>query len=145
MSNRTIIRDSIMTEFDNLKKSQSGRVREFDTSPRWITQEETKRSSTYCVIVTDESRTSFTQEHDTYQLSGAVILYANDATDPRAKLDLMIEDAIDVLRRAFEGLRDTFFKAALDSITTTESSTAEGDWPQAVIRWNGTHTRAVMA
>jgi hypothetical protein len=133
-----------MAEFTALKARASGRVKEFDISPRFLTQEETKRGSTYCVIVTDETRGGHSLDKDTYTLSGAVIIYANDTTDPRAKLDLMIEDAIDVLRRAFEALTNTFMKAVVDSIQTTESSTAEGDWPQAVIRWNGIHRRAVM-
>jgi hypothetical protein len=141
---RTIIRDRIVEEFHIVKNSQSGQVQEFDIELRWLSPEETTRSSTYCVIVTDETRSGQTLEHDAYQLTGAVVLYAKDTSDARAKLDLMIEDAINVLRRAFQALKDTFQKAALETITTSEASTAEGDWPQAVIRWSGVHRRPVI-
>lgn len=144
MSTRTLIRDRIVDEFDRLKTSASGRVPEFDISLRWLTETETKRASTYCVIVTDEQRNAHTLQDDTYQLSGAVVLYAHETTDARAKLDLMIEDAIEVLRRAFQAMPDKLQKANVESITATEASTAEGDWPQAVIRWNATHTRPVI-
>lgn len=145
MSDRTVIRDLIVSEMNVLKNSGAGRVPEFDVSLRFLTQEETKRASTYCVIVTDETRSASTMQDDTYQLNGAVVIYAHDTSDARAKLDLMIEDALDVLRRAFQAIRGTFLKLAVDSITTSEASTVEGDWPQAVIRWSGVHHRPVMA
>lgn len=144
MSARTVIRDRIMDEFRRLRDSGSARVMDFELSFRWLTETETKRAATYCVIVTDETRNAQTLQNDAYQLTGAVVLYAHDATDARAKLDGMIEDAIEVLRRAFQALQGTVQKAAVDSVTTTEASTAEGDWPQAVIRWSGIHRRAVM-
>jgi|CXWL01.1.fsa_nt_gi hypothetical protein len=144
MSTRTVVRDRIVAEFETMKEARSGRVTEFDVSLRWLTETETKRGGTYCVIVTDEQRTSQTLRDDAYQLSGAVVLYAQDSKDARAKMDLMIEDALDVLRRAFQSLQGEIQKAAVESITTTEASTAEGDWPQAVIRWSAVHRRAVM-
>lgn len=144
MSTRTLVRDRIVQEFQALKQSGVGRVPEFDISLRWLTETETKRAGTYCVIVTDEQRSGQTLQADAYQLSGAVVLYAQDTKDARAKMDLMIEDALEVLRRAFQALSGTIQKAAVESVTTTEASTAEGDWPQAVIRWSAVHRRAVM-
>lgn len=144
-SPRTIIRDRIVAEFTILKNNGSGQVPEFDISLKFLTQEETKRASTYCVIVTDETRTASTMEDDQYQLTGLVVLYAHDTSDARAKLDLMIEDTLDVLRRVFQSIRGTFLKLSIDSVTTSEASTLEGDWPQAVIRWSGIHHRPVMA
>lgn len=144
MSMRTIVRDRIVAEFETMREARSGRVPEFDIGLRWLTEMETKRAATYCVVVTDEQRTSHTLQDDTYQLSGAVVLYAHDTTDARAHMDLMIEDAIQVLRRAFQALTVMIQKAGVESVTTTEASTAEADWPQAVIRWSAVHRRAVM-
>lgn len=144
MSPRTVIRDRILSEFQVLKKNGAGRVPEFETSPRWLSPDETKRASTYCVVVTDESRQSHTQEVDVYELTGALVLYAHDTTDSRAKLDLMIEDAIDVLRRAFRSIGNAIQQAHVDTITTTEASNAEDNWPQAVIRWTVAHRRGGM-
>lgn len=143
-SPRTIIRDGIVTEFETLEKSESGRVPVFDVSLRWLTETETKRQATYCVVVTDESRAAATMQHDDYELTGKVVLYANDQKDARAKLDLMIEDALDVLRRAFRAMQGLVQKATIEDITTTEATNIEGDWPQAVIRWTAIHRRAGM-
>lgn len=144
MSTRTVVRDRIVKEFETVQAARSGRVPEFDISLRWLSETETKRSATYCVIVTDEQRNAQTLQDDAYQLSGAVVLYAKDTTDARAKMDLMIEDALDVLRRAFQALQGVIEKAAVESVTTTEASTAEADCPQAVVRWSAVHRRAVM-
>lgn len=145
MSTRTVIRDRILSEFQTLSKSGAGRVPAFETSPRWLSVDETKRASTYCVVVTDETPRKQTHQHDLYELTGVVVIYANDTKDARAKLDLMIEDAIEVLRRAFEALRQGYIlSASIDTVTTTEASTAEDDWPQAVIRWTATHHRPGM-
>lgn len=144
-SPRTVIRDRIISEFQVLGKSGAGRVPEFETSPRWLSVDETKRASTYCVVVTDETPQKQTHQHDLYELTGVVVLYANDTKDARAKLDLMIEDAIEVLRRAFESLRQAYIlTASIETVTTTEASTAEDDWPQAVIRWTVRHRREGM-
>jgi hypothetical protein len=59
-------------------------------------------------------------------------------------MDLMIEDAIEVLRRAFQALSGVIERAMVESVTTTEASTAEADWPQAVIRWTALHRREAM-
>lgn len=144
MSVRTTIRDRIVQEFAVLKEAESGRVPEFDISLRWLSAEETKRAATYCVLVTDETVTAATLAHDNYELTGAVVLYASDTRDPRGKLDLMIEDALEVLRRALTGLRGVIERAMVEDVKTTESSTAEGEWPQAVIRWKALHRREVM-
>jgi hypothetical protein len=141
---RTIIRDRIVAEFLVLAENGSGRVPEFDVSLRWLSPDETKRAATYCVIVTDESRAGQTLEQDAYQVSGAVVLYAHDTKDARGKMDLMIEDAIEVLRQAFRVLTGVIQTAVVESVTTTEASTAEQEWPQAVIRWTALHRRAVM-
>lgn len=133
-----------MQEFATLKSSQSGRVKDFDTSPRWLMDIETRRNCTYCVIVTDEQRSTQTQMEDAYQIAGVIVIYAHDTLDSRATLDLMIEDAIAVLRRAFLSLTGEIQNASVDSITTSEASSAEGDWPQAVIRWICIHQRAGM-
>lgn len=144
MSPRTMVRDRIASEFQVLREAESGRVPEFEVSLRWLSPEETKRASTYCVIVTDETRTAATLKVDNYQMTGAVVLYANDTRDARAKMDLMIEDAIEVLRRAFQALSGVIERAMVESVTTTEASTAEADWPQAVIRWTALHRREAM-
>lgn len=144
ISPRTIIRDRIVSEFQIMQENESGTVPEFEISLRWLSPEETKRASTYCVIVTDETRTAGTLKVDNYQLAGAVVLYAHDTRDARAKLDLMIEDTLAVLRRAFQALSGVIERAMVDSVTTTEASTAEDQWPQAVIRWTALHRREVM-
>lgn len=144
MSHRTQIRDAIIQEFNNLRLARSGRVPEFEISTSWLTETETKRVTTYCVIITDESRGELSLAEDAFEMTGAVVLYAMDSADPRGKLDLMIEDAIEVLRRAMSASRSYLQNAKLDSITTSESSTVEGFWTQAVIRWMATHRRAVM-
>lgn len=144
MSTRTLVRDRIAAEFHVLQESEAGRVPTFDVSLRWLSPDETKRASTYCIVVTDETRTSQTLMDDAYELTGALVLYAYDKNDARAKLDLMIEDAIDVLRRAWQSLRGTLQEAMLDTINTSEASTAEDSMPQAVIRWKAVHRRAVM-
>ena len=144
MSHRTQIRDEIVNEFGKLKATEAGRVSDFDISTIWLTETETKQACTYCVIVTDEERTAGTLENDIYQLTGKVVLYAYDTKDARAKLDLMIEDAIDVLRRAFGAVGSWLQMAHPESVTTSEGSSIEGDWPQAVIRWTATHRRPVM-
>ena len=56
MSNRTIARDAIVSGLENLKRSESARVKDFEISPRYLTAEETNTKQTYCVIVTDETR-----------------------------------------------------------------------------------------
>lgn len=139
-----MVRDGIVAEFETMQAAGSGRVQEFDISLRWLTETETKRASTYCIIVTDEQRTSHTLHDDAYQLSGVIVLYAQDTRDARAKIDLMLEDAIEVLRRAFHGMASVLQKASVESITTSEGSTAEAYWTQGVIRWSGVHRRAVM-
>jgi hypothetical protein len=144
MSVRTTIRDRIVQEFAVMQQAESGRVPEFDISLRWLTVDEGKRAATYCVLVTDETRNAGTLQYDDYELVGAVVLYAHETRDPRGKLDLMIEDALEVLRRAFRGLEQAIERAMVEEIKTTESSTAEGEWPQAVIRWRALHRRAVM-
>lgn len=127
-----------------MQQNESGTVPEFEISLRWLSPEETKRASTYCVVVTDESRKAGTHQQDEYELSGKVVLYANDQKDARAKLDLMIEDALEVLRRAFRAMQGLVQKATIEEITTTEATNIEGDWPQAVIRWTAIHRRAGM-
>lgn len=144
MSTRTVVRDRIVAEFQVLKENESGRVQEFDVSVRWLAPDETKRAATYCVVVTDESLSPDTQQSDEYELTGVLVLYAHDTKDARAKLDLMIEDALDVLRRSFRRLNGTIRGASIESITTTEASKAEDDWPQAVMRWKATHEREGM-
>lgn len=141
---RTLIRDRIVAEFAVLRESGSARVPEFEVSLRWLSPDETKRQASYCVVVTDESRAGQTQQQDLYLLSGVVVLYAHDTSDARAKMDDMIEDAVEVLRRAFQVLAGVIQHASVDSVTTTEASPAEKDWPQAVIRWTARHRRAVM-
>jgi hypothetical protein len=145
MSTRTIVRDQIATQFLVLKETAAGRVAEFDISLRWLNMDETKRASTYCIVVTDEQRNASTLLHDEYELRGVVVLYAYDTTDARAHLDLMIEDTLDVLRRAFRLIQtENIFRALIESITVSEASTAEDAWPQAVVRWTAIHHRAVL-
>lgn len=144
MSIRTVVRDRIASEFAVLFNLESGRVPEFDISLRWLGADETKRASTYCVIVTDETRTAGTLTHDNFLLMGAVVLYAHDTRDPRAKLDLMIEDALEALRRSFRSLGALIERASVEEVKTSEASSAEGEWPQAVIRWTALHRREVM-
>ena len=144
MSTRTLVRDRIVGEFNAMRNAQSGRVNVFDTDTHWLLDTETKRSATYCVVVTDEVRTASTLENDTYAMSGVVIIYAYDTTDTRAKLDLMIEDALDVLRLAFRALPGTIQRALVESVQVSEGSTAEGDWTQAVVRWSAVHERAFV-
>lgn len=145
MSVRTVVRDAIVAKFTAMQSTQAGRVQVFEVSKNWLLDTESKRQATYCVVVTDESRSPNTHSSDFYSLSGVVVIYAFDTADPRAKLDLMIEDAIDVLREAFRSLAGQVTRAMIDVVQATEGSTAEGNWPQAVVRWTAIHTRAVLA
>lgn len=145
MSVRTVVRDAIVARFEAMLSSQAGRVPLFDVKKNWLLDTEVKRQATYCVVVTDEARSPNTLSSDFYSLSGVVVIYAFDTADPRAKLDLMIEDTIDVLREVFRSMTGQVQRAMVDGVQATEGSTAEGDWPQAVVRWTAIHTRAVLA
>lgn len=146
-SARTVVRDALVTGFENLKKAAAGRVKDIAVSLRYLTEQETKQASTVCVVVTDEQRNAQTQRHDSYDMTAVVVLYAHDTKDPRAKLDLMIEDAIDTVLLAADGLRQgqTIWKCSLESITADEATTAAGPWAQAVLRWTVAHRRQAAA
>lgn len=144
MSTRTLVRNTLLSELHAMKNAGTGRVPMFQISRNWLSHEQTTRNNTYCVVMTDETRNAQTLQDDTYQMTGIVVMYAHDTQDARAVLDLMIEDAIDILRQALKSLIGVIQKGSIESITTTEASTAEGYSAQAVIRWSGVHRRPVV-
>lgn len=144
MSPITVIRDRIAAEFETLKRTESGRVKEFDVSLFWLSETETKRASTYCVIVSGETRAPQTHANDVWELKGKIIVWAMDTSDAAAKLYDMIEDVHDVLRRAFRALEGTIQSAVVEEWDGPERTTSTKDWAQAVIPWVCKHRRAVM-
>lgn len=141
MSVRTIIRDAVLAQFAALKTSGGGRVKEFAFSPRYLSAEEARTSTTYCVVVTDESRTPHTLSLDAWDATLLCILYAYDTKDPRAKLDLCIEDAIEQVLRVGLAMKAQAWTVRLDEISTDEGTTAAGPWAQAILRWSVGHRR----
>lgn len=144
MSPITVIRDRIAAEFETLRKTGAGRVPEFEISLLWLSEMEGKRAHTYCVVVSGETRERQTHAHDLWMIKGKVVLWAHDAADASATLYEMIEDAQDVLRRAFEGLRGTIQSGRADEWDGPERTTVSKEWAQAVIPWSCTHQRAGM-
>lgn len=141
-SARTIVRDAILAAFVQAKQSGAVRMSDFATSLRWLTEQETTQKNTYSLIVTDEQRTPDTLSKDRYDMTAVVVIYAYDSRDPRAALDAMIEDAIDICLRAERTMQPLTMKMHLESIATDEGTTAAGPWAQAVLRWTVVHYRA---
>ncbi len=143
-SDRTIIRDALISAFNTRKANGAGRITPFSVSPRYLLESESTTKNTYCVIITDESREANTLGQDDYSITVKIVVYAYDTKDPRAVLDGMIEDAIETVRGEAEGLKATAWKLALADITTDEGTTEAGPWAQAVLRWQAYHRRAVV-
>lgn len=144
MSIRTLVRDTVMQQLLARKSQASVRVKAFGVSPRFLMEQETKQANTYCVIVTDETVQGFTQRQRESSLTLKLVLYAYDATDPRAVLDAMIEDAYEIVmgittQPALQGL---VWNIKPDSITTDEATSAAGPWAQALCQWTVQHSRA---
>lgn len=144
MSPITVIRDRIAAEFETLKRTESGRVPEFDISLLWLGETEVTRVSTYCVVVSGETRDRQTHAHDLWTIKGKIVVWAHDATDASATVYEMIEDAQDVLRRAFEALRGVIQSGRADEWDGPERTTISKEWAQAVIPWSCTHQRSGM-
>ena len=144
MSTRTLVRDVIVQEFDTMKRTGSGTIPAFEVSQNWLTETEAKQSATYCVVVTDETRLPSQLDSDQYELAGAIVIYARDTNDVRAKLDSMIEDALAVVRRSLQSMQPTIERARIDTVSTSEATTAEGPLAQAVIRFTIVHRRAIV-
>lgn len=146
---RTSIRDAIVQAFELSNGSPDRRVPEYEVSVRYLNMDETKQSATYCVIVSDEARADGNSfQRDMVSATVKLILWANDASDPRGKLDGMIEDACETLRAALATLRadQTIVSGTLDEIQSDEATTAAGPLAQAVMRLSVTYQRpAVMA
>jgi len=143
---RTHVRDSIVARFQALKDSGHARQSDFEVLLRWINPDQSTQRSTVCVIATDEQRESLSLRDDRYNLTVTCVLVANDSTDPRARLDRMIEDAIETVLLAASTLRNdgAIIKASLDAIESDEGALAAGPWAQAVMRWTIQHTRAAL-
>lgn len=144
MSPLTVIRDRIAQEFETLKRSESGRVREFDVSLLWLSETEVARTSTYCVVVSGERRERQTHSHDLWTVNGKIVVWAHHADDASAKLYEMIEDVHEVLQRAFTALRGIIQSGRADEWNGPERTTISKEWAQAVIPWVCTHQRAGM-
>lgn len=143
--NRSVIRDAVVTAFENLKKQETARVPEFNVARRWLTETEVKGASTYCVVATDERPAAQTQQQDTFELVLVVVIWSHDTKDPRVKLDAMIEDCFDAMRAAWNGaMREVAWMVRLEELTTDEGTAAAGPWAQAVLRWTVSHRRATI-
>lgn len=145
MSLRTVLRDAVIAQLATLKATGSARVKDFGTSPRYLSAEEARNSTTYCVVVTDETRSTQTLERDAWDATLLVVIYAYDTKDPRAKLDDCIEDGIEQVLRVGASLKDSVWTVHLNEITTDEGTTAAGPWAQAVLRWSVGHRRMAYA
>jgi hypothetical protein len=147
-SPRTLIRDAIVSAFEQSDGSLERRVSEYGVSVKYLTETELKQAAVYCVIVSDEARAEGNSlQRDMVSATVKLVLWANDPSDPREKLDRMIEDACDTLRNAFQVLRAdrTIVSGALDEIQSDEATTAAGPLAQAVMRLSVLYQRpAVM-
>lgn len=144
MSPITVIRNRIVQEFETLRRTEAGRVPQFDVKLVWLSEIETNRTSTYCVVVSGETRDTQTHAHDIWTIHGKIVVWAHDPQDASEKVYEMIEDAQEVLRRAFQDLRGTIQSARADEWNGPERTTTSQKWAQAVIPWSCTHQRAGM-
>lgn len=149
ISPRTIIRNAIVSAFELSQGSLDRRVPEYRVALNYLTESELKQSATYCVIVSDEARAEGNSfQRDMVSATVKIVLWANDTSDPRGKLDSMIEDACETMRTALATLRaDQIIVAGmLDEMQSDEATTAAGPLAQAVMRLSVTYQRpAVMA
>ena len=149
ISSRTVIRNAIVSAFELSQGSLDRRVPEYRVALNYLTETELKQSAVYCVIVSDEARAEGNSlQRDMVSATVKLILWANDTSDPRGKLDSMIEDACETIRTALATLRadKTIVSGMLDEIQSDEATTAAGPLAQAVMRLSVTYQRpAVMA
>jgi hypothetical protein len=137
LSPRTTIRDAIVSACRHGQGTTARRVQEYAVALNYLTDSELKQSAVYCVLVTDETGADGSSfQRDMVAATVKVVLWANDANDPREKLDRMIEDACDSVRVALQALRSSsaIVSGVLEEITTDEATTAAGPLAQAVIR-----------
>lgn len=144
VSPRTIIRDTIIRALETRKNQSLSRIQSFAVSPRYLTEQETKQSNTYCVIVTDEGFQAVTHGRHDANLTVKLVLYAYDTKDPRVPLDAMIEDSYDVMSglQQHPDMQDKIWQVMPESITTDEATTAAGPWAQALCQWSLQHRRS---
>lgn len=142
MSIRTEIRDGLANALTALQRSQAARIKDFTVSLTYDLIEECTKFPTYCVVVTDEALTTQSMSQVDCTATVLTVLYVQDAKDPRAKLDLAIEDVYDAVRQWGQGQRNTVWNLTLDSIETDEGTRIAKPHAQAVLRWSLHHRRA---
>lgn len=144
VSDRTIVRDAIMTALTNRQNQDGMRLKTFDVSPNFLTPEECTRAVTYCVVVTNETMQAFTQQQRDCAMTLLLILYVRDEQDVRAMLDKAIEDVYETML-LFQSAQSAAWKLTLDELTTDEGTTVAKPHAQAVLRWSCHHGRAMRA
>jgi hypothetical protein len=136
-SPRTSIRDAIVLAFTQAKAAPERQVPDYAVSVLFLTDTELKQAATYCVVMTDETRTgNGTLQTDDISATLKVICWASHATDPHGVLDMMIEDACDTLRTALAALKAArqIGTGLIDSISVADAKSTDGPLAQAVIQ-----------
>lgn len=144
VSDRTVLRDAVVDMF-RARQGQDGlRIPEYDVSLNYLTETECKRFPTYCVIVTDETSSTFTQKDGDCQLQLKVVIYAKEDGDVRAVLDAAIEDAYETVLLV-QSFKPNIWMMTLEEISTDEGTTIAKPHAQAIQRWMCHHGRAMRA
>ena len=145
VSDRTLVRDAVVAVLDSRKGGDGVREKSFDVSTNYLAVEECKRFPTYCVIVTDETPSSFTQRQIDCLMTVTLVIYAKHDRDVRAMLDACIEDAYDAMLLVQDRMESAAWKLTLRNLTTDEGTTIATPHAQAVQQWTCHHGRATRA
>lgn len=145
VSARTLVRDAVIATFEQRKGDDGVRVKAYDVSPNFLTVEECKRWPTYCVIVTDEAPSEFTQRQVDCTMTLTIVIYVKDDRDVRAALDAAIEDVYDTMLLAVARIGEAAWQLTLTELTTDDGTTIAKPHAQAIQRWHCHHGRATTA
>lgn len=140
VSARTIVRDAVIDVLNTRRDKTSVRVTNFNISKKYLNQP-TDKSNTYCVIVGDESPDGRTMNSETWTMTLKIVCWANDANDPHAIIDAMIEDVQDVMRLVRSALTGVVSDIMPGEIAPDERTVEALPWGQAVRTWTMSHER----
>ncbi len=144
LSDRTVLRDAVVEMFRSREGKEGPRLKDYDVSLNFLTELECKRFPTYCVIVTDETMSAFTQQNRDCVMQLKIVIYAKDEGDVRAVLDAAIEDAYEVMLLV-QASKPNIWQVTIEEITTDEGTTVAKPHAQAIQRWGCHHGRAMRA
>lgn len=145
VSPRTLLRNAIVAAFTARKGTDAMRLPEYAVSTNYLSEEQVTNNVTYCVVVTDETLTAQTMSKDDCAMTVLIVIYFKGDADPRAKLDMAIEDAYETVLTVQPALKETVWKLKLEEFTTDEGTTIAKPYAQAVQRWSAHHRRAAVA